>query len=80
MIHSPLEHQARQFDIARVEIFECKERDDTLRNTMNVHWIRTVVKILGCAVLAEKVGSVELEPAPDSRFELRCSGIAANGP
>ena len=56
------------------------QRDDTLRYTMNLHRIRAVMKISGRAVLAEKVGSVELEPAADARFELRCFGIAADGP
>ena len=79
VIHGPLEHRTRQFDIARVEVFKPKERDDALRDTMNVNGIRAVMKISGRAVLAEKVGSIDLEPAPDARFELRCSGIAANG-
>src|SRR5882672_9784559 len=79
VIHGPLEHRARQFDITRIEVFKRKERDDTLRHTVNVHGIRAVVKISGRAVRAEKVGLVELEPAPDARFELHCSGIAANG-
>src|SRR5216683_698908 len=79
VIHGPLEHRARQFGIFRVEVFKRKERDDTLRHTMNVHGIRAVVKISRRAVRAEKVGSVELKTAPDTRFELHCSGIAANG-
>ena len=79
VIHGPLEHRARQFDIARIDVLKCKERDDALRHTMNIHGICSVVEISGRAVLTEKVGSVELEPAPDARFELRCSGIASNG-
>jgi len=79
MIHGPLEYRTRQIDIARVEVFKREERDDALRHAVNVHGVRAVMKISGCAVLAEKAGSVELEPAPDARFELHCSGIAANG-
>ncbi len=79
MIHCPLEYRTRQIDIARVEVLKREERDDALRHGVNVHGVRAVMKISGCAVLAEKVGSVELEPAPDARFELHCSGIAANG-
>jgi hypothetical protein len=37
------------------------------------------MEVSGCAVRAEEVGSVELEPTPDIRFEPHCSGIAANG-
>src|SRR5260370_41904230 len=79
VIHGPLEYRTRQIDIARVEVFKRQERDDALRHAVNVHGVRAVMKVSGCAVLAEKAGSVELEPAPDARFELHCSAIAANG-
>jgi len=46
---------------------------------MNVDRIVTVMKVSGRTVLPEKVGSVELEPASDARFELRCLGVPADG-
>src|SRR5260370_8039255 len=77
VIHRPPEDRPRQSDVARVEILQLEERDDALRDTVDVDWIRAVVEVSARTVLAKEVGAVELEPAPDARVEL--SGLRVPG-
>src|SRR6266700_6465061 len=64
--------------IILVEIPERQERDDTLRHTMNIDGIRAIVKIPRCAVLPEKVRSVEFKTPTNARLKLRCFSVSAN--
>jgi hypothetical protein len=79
MIHCPLERRTRQWDISRVEISECQERDNTLRHTVSIDGMSVVIKVSDGAVLAEKVSLIELKSAPDAVVELGCFDIPANG-
>ena len=79
MIHCPLERRTRQWDISRVEISECQERDNTLRHTVSIDGISAVIEVSDCAVLQEKVSPVELEATPKARVELRRLGVPGYG-
>ena len=79
MIHGPLEHRARQGNIARVEILKRDKSNDALRDAVNIDGIRAVMEIADGAVLTEKVLSIEMKTLYETGIEFRCTEIPANG-
>jgi hypothetical protein len=63
----------------RVEIFERQQRNDGLRNTVNVDGVGAVVVVSWRSVLSDEVSAVKGIASPNARIELGCLRIKGKG-
>jgi hypothetical protein len=61
--HCPFEHRVRQLNVPGVEFLTFEECNNSLRDTMDVYGIATIVKIFNFAIRPKKTILIEPEPS-----------------
>ena len=75
---SPREDAAREIDVVGMKVFQLKQGDDTLGDTMHVDGIGPIVKVIRSAVLAEKLVSIKFESSAKGLVKLGRVQIVAD--